>query len=421
MNLSKKKLTVLSFTVGACVFVSTAFADVLLGSGYDSFKSSIKTTASQMEEGLNNYTFEALITLKDNDQKVYQTSTYSKIDTIKQAREHQETTQFANGKTMSSYGYNDQKLDIWKNGMDDKYYVTEIPEDTSRERGKSFTNPFNEQGAPEMEKIVDALVGNLKENVQAEERPDGGKIYSGTLSATQVPALVNAVSSFGIKQMIRDQARSEGDFKMAEIESDIYVKKVSGTAIENKAGILENVTGDIILSGKDKKGVEHDLALKIVFKLSDIGNTKVTKPNLGGANVEKVSYYGGITSKYVGTYKNNIIIEKDGEFMKIGERTMEITSVDNGNIAGKFIETVKPGFEADYPNPYNFDFEYKQKDYNSRFTYTNPNGNEEMGQLHPSNPGKIYVDLQIEVIDENSYRSNSRQNWDQEFNRVFEE
>jgi len=421
MNLSKKKLTVLSFTVGACVFVSTAFADVLLGSGYDSFKSSIKTTAAQMEEGLNNYTFEALITLKDNNQKVFQTSTYSKIDTIKQAREHRETTQYSNGKTTSSFSYNDQKLDIWKNGTEEKYYVTEIPEDLIRERGKSFTNPFNEQGAPEMEKIVDALVGNLKENVQAEERPDGGKIYSGTLSATQVPALVNAVSSFGIKQMIRDQARSEGDFKMAEIESDIYVKRVSGTAIENKAGILENVTGDIILSGKDKKGVEHDLALTIVFKLSDIGNTKVTEPNLGGENVEKVSYYGGITDKYVGTYKNNIIIEKDGEFVKVGERTLEITSIDNGKITGKFFETVKPEFEADYPDTYQFDFEYKQKDYNSRFTYLNPDGEEELGQLHPSSPGKIYVDLQIEVIDENSYRSNSRQNWDQEFNRVFED
>ncbi|MBP1930955.1 hypothetical protein [Ammoniphilus resinae] len=421
MKLSKKKMTVLSFTIGACVFVSTAFADVLLGSGYDSFKSSIKTTAAQMENGLENYTFETLITLKDNNQKVFQTSTYSMVDNIKQAKEHSTTSQYSNGKTTTSYGYNDQKFDIWKNGMDDKYYVTEIPEDSNRERGKSFTNPFNEQGAPEMEKVVDALVGNLKENVQAEERSDGGKIYSGTLSATQVPALVNAVSSFGIKQAIRDQARAEGDFKMTEIESDIYVKKVTGTAIENKAGILENVTGDIILSGKDKKGVEHDLALNIVFKLSDIGSTKVTKPNLGGANVEKVSYYGGITSKYVGTYKNNIIIEKDGEFVKIGERRLEIVSVENGKIAGKFVETVKPGFEADYPDPYDFEFEYKQKDYNSRFTYINSDGDQEQGQLHPSNPGKIYVDLQIEVIDENSYRSNSRANWDQEFNRVFED
>jgi hypothetical protein len=46
---------------------------------------------------------------------------------------------------------------------------------------------------------------------------------------------------------------------MDEMESDVYVKKVSGTAVENKAGVLENVTGDVILSGKDKKGVEHDL------------------------------------------------------------------------------------------------------------------------------------------------------------------
>ena len=121
--------------------------------------------------------------------------------------------------------------------------------------------------------------------------------------------------------------------KLAEMESDIFVKKVSGTAVENQAGLLENVTGDVILSGKDKNGVQHDLTLNVVFKLSDIGTTKITKPDLTGANVEKVSHSGGFTSKYVGTYKNNIVIEKDGEFVKIGERILEITSVENGKVS----------------------------------------------------------------------------------------
>ena len=76
MKLSKKTMTVLSFTIGACVFVSTAFADMVLGSGYDRLKSSAKTTAAQMEKGLNNYTIEALFTLKDNDQTLLQASTF---------------------------------------------------------------------------------------------------------------------------------------------------------------------------------------------------------------------------------------------------------------------------------------------------------------------------------------------------------
>jgi len=419
MKRSKKKMTTLAFTLGTCVFVSTAFADVLLGSGYDRLKESAKITAEQMEKGMNNYTFEMLFTLKDNDRTLLQATTHQKMDTTRDVTESSTVTQYASGHSTSRYNYTDKKQNIWKYGPENKYYVTDYPEDY--ERG-TLTNPFNEPGAAEVEKIIDAVVGNLKDYVQAEESPNGGKVYSGSLSETQVPAVVNAVSSFGIKQMIRDQNRmDENHLQMEEIESDIYVKKVTGTAIENQAGILEHVTGDVILSGKDKNGVQHDLTLSVVFNLSDIGKTKITKPNLNGADVEKISHFGGLTSSYVGTYKNNIVIEKNGEFLKIGERTLEITSVEDGVIKGNYTETVKPGFEAEYPDVYNFSFEYKQKDYDSKFTYTNPKGEQEQGRINPSNPGKIYLDLQIEMIGKNSWRSNSRPNFDQEFDRVFEE
>jgi len=294
------------------------------------------------------------------------------------------------------------------------------PDDVKVNRNK-FSNPFDQKNAPEVEKIVDALVGNLKDYVQVEESPDGGRIYSGSLTEAQVPAIVNAVSSFGIKQMISDQGRTVDSTKLPEIDSDIFVKKVSGTAVEDKAGLLENVTGDVILSGKDKSGAEHDLTLGVVFKLSDIGTTKVTPPDLSGKNVETVTDSGGFNSSYAGTYKNNIVMQKDGKFVKIGERTLEITSVTDGKVTGKYSEIVKPGFEADYPDPYNFTFEYKPgSEPMSFFTYTNSKGEQEKGQLHPSGNGKIYLDLNIEVIDEHSYRSNAdRKYFDGEFDRVF--
>jgi hypothetical protein len=423
MKLSKKSMTALSFAIGACLFVSTAFADTLIGSGYDRLKGTAKTTAAQMEKGLNNYTIEALFTLKDNDQSLFQTSIVHKIDTEKNASEETTVTQKSDGKTTSNYSYSDNKTSIWKSGVDDKYYVTEFPEDVKRVERSKFTSPFNEKGAPEIEKIVDALVGNLKDYVQVEESADGGKVYTGSLSEAQVPAVVNAVSSFAIKQMIDNQSRMEKDSKLPEIESDIFVKKVLGTAVENKAGLLENVTGDVILTGKDKNGAQHDLTLNVVAKLSDIGNTKITMPDLKGANVEKVSQSGGFSSKYVGTYKNNIVMEKDGKFLKIGERTLEITSVDKDKVTGKYSETVKPGFEADYPDKYDFTFEYNSNDSKSmsNFTYKNAKGEQENGHISPSSPGKIYLDLNIEIMGENSYRSNNKPYFDGEFDRTFEE
>ena len=52
MKLGKKAMTALAFAVGTCMFVSTAFADMALGTGYDRLKETVKYTAAQMEDGL---------------------------------------------------------------------------------------------------------------------------------------------------------------------------------------------------------------------------------------------------------------------------------------------------------------------------------------------------------------------------------
>lgn len=417
MKLSKKSITVLSFTVGACLFVSTAFADALLGSGYDRLKDSVKNTASVMEKGLNNYTVETMYTLKDNDQILLQSSSFMKMDTVNQVKENNEVTKNAKGETTSRYTYSDKKQTIDKNELDNTYYVFDHSAEMNQNRKgpADFDNPFKEKGATEVEKIVDAVVGSLKDYVQVEEGANGGKVFSGSLSEAQVPAIVNAVSSFGIKQMLD----SERD--LPAIESDIFVKKVVGTANESKDGYLENLTGEITLSGKDKNGVQHDLNLNVMLKLSDIGNTKITKPDLTTAKVEKVSRNGGFSPKYVGTYQNDIILDKDGKFVKIGERTVKITSVDGDKVSGTYSETVNPGFESEYPNKDVFNFEYNMAT-SPMFTYTDSKGEQKQGMVHPNQTGKIYFEMNLEISDKNSYKqSNSMKPfYDGEFSRVFE-
>jgi hypothetical protein len=422
MKPNKTALTALSFATGALLFVATALADMAIGSGYDRLKNAIKHTAAQMEQGLDNFTLESMLTLRDNGQTLMQSSTVEKIDNGKRASERSHMTQVAGNTVSSSYSYDDPEVSVWKNVLrDDKYYYMEYGDDQGRKNWKTYENPFSEKGAPEVEKIIDALVGNLKDYVQVEERPEGGRMYSGSLSEAQVPALLNAVSSFAMKQFL-DSYRT-GEVRMPELESDVYIVKIAGKAMENKAGILEYLSGDIAVSGKDKSGVQHELSLNVVFKLSDIGSTKVAKPALTGENVEKVSFFGGFSSKYVGKYKNDIVIEKDGQFVKIGERILEITSVENDRLTGKFYEIVKPGFEAEYPDKYDFTFEYVQNPYQpmSFFTYTNAKGEKENGQIHLGSYGKVYLDVNIEIIGENSTRSLHKPYFDTEFHRVFEE
>ncbi|MCC2686646.1 MAG: hypothetical protein K0R75_3545, partial [Paenibacillaceae bacterium] len=254
MKISKKASTILAFSIGACVFVSTALADMALGSGYDQLKASAKRTSQQLEQGLNNYTLDLDFSLTDNGQTLLHSTSIQKIDNTNQMNENTSTDLNAYGETTNHYSYSDAERNIWKSNSEDKYYVTNYPSDMTREARKAYRDPFKEKGAAEMEKIVDAVVGNLKDYVQAVDRPEGGKAFSGSLSAAQVPALINAVSSFGVKQMIGDQSRMDRKSQLPDIDSDIFVKKVTGSANENGSGLLENVTGTAVLSGKEKNG-----------------------------------------------------------------------------------------------------------------------------------------------------------------------
>ncbi|TLS49141.1 hypothetical protein FE782_27260 [Paenibacillus antri] len=422
MKVSKKAIPVVAFALGACVFVSTALADMALGTGYDRLKDATKHTAAQLESGTNNFTLQTSYTLKDNDRILLHSSTVNKIDMVKQASEETSSTQNGAGEpTTTRYSYTDRERSIWKYDTEEKYYVMDYPEEYLQEQS-SYKNPFNQRGAAEFERIVDALVGNLKDQVQVEESTNGAVTYSGSLTEAQVPAVVNAVASFGVMQLVNEQGYRGENQRLPELTSDVFVKKVTGTAVESETGLLEQATGEVILSGKDASGAVHDMTMSVIVSLTDVGTTSVEAPDLRNAAFEKVGK-SGITEMYVGTYRNDIVMEKDGKFLKIGERTLEITGVDGDKVSGKYSETVKPGFESEYGEPYDFTFEYEPDGSKpmSFFTYANAQGEQEYGQLSPGGAGKLYLNLQIEIIDDSSYRSNDKPHFNGEFNRVFEE
>lgn len=416
MKLGKKAMTALAFAVGACLFVSTAFADMAMGTGYDRLKASMKQTAAQMEEGLDNYTVEMLAEWKVDDETMMLTSTVKKYDTVQKAAEDVTVTKQYGGETITSWSYFDPQVSIFK-GDDDKYFVTERSGQSSDE-AYTFRNPFEEDWVEDFEKIVDALVGNLKEYVQVEENAAGERIYSGSLTQLQVPALLNAVGSFYMKQLMNDQRIYGNADKWPEFKKDIYIRKVTGSAVEDEKGLLKSLQGEIVFSGKDGRDVTHDVTLNLVFRLTDVGKTKVVKPDLEGKNVE-VSIANGFSDKYVGTYKNNIVIEKDGAFVKIGERTLEIVSVKDGVVRGRFYETVKPEYASEYPDPYDFTFELSAGD--NFFTYNNAAGEEENGVLHTGMNGNIYLDLNVEVHEWGYGSKANERAFSGELIRVFEE
>lgn len=362
MKLKKKTAMIAGFTVGALLFATTAFADIVSKSGYEQLKDGFKIAAEKASHEYENYTIELNAVIKDNGKVLEANSSIEKHDRVKNASEQISTMERYNGETNTYYSYNDAKTTI-RSGMDgNKVYVGEYPE--GREV-QLFNNPFEEDEAEDVERIIDAVVGSLKDHVIVTENPDGTKDLNGSLSEMQIPTLVNAVSSFALKQEFHNTNVDNG---RPNLSKNIAVHDVTGSASLNKEGALESILALVTVKGTDANGQEHEITIEILGNLKDINSTVVTKPDLAGKEIVKevLKDHNSLNNpqKYVGTFKNNIVTEKDGKFVKAGERILEITQIDDKGITGRYHEEYKPGFEeyADKFADFNFNAAFINED-----------------------------------------------------------
>ncbi|GAA0720326.1 hypothetical protein GCM10008905_09380 [Clostridium malenominatum] len=364
MKIKKKTAMAISFTMGILMFATTAMAEISSKSGYEQAKDALKYSAESFTTKLSNYTLDVSMIMKSNDKIIISESTLNKYDLTKNASENVSTSVEGSKKT-SAYYYSDNNIMVNKNDQDGTYYVTEY--ETPR-KGRSFTNPFKEKEAADVEKIIDAVVGNLKDYVVVDEKADGSKELSGSISEAQIPALINAVASYTLKNETAINRINDEENIMPKITKDVYVKEVKGKMTVDQHGLMQNFFGTGILVGKDNEGKEHNLTFELLGKIYDINSTNVNKPNLSGKKVEKHIEKNRDSlanlEMYVGKYKNDIIIEKNGKFQKIGERILEITQSNNESIVGRYHEEYVKGYEnySEKKQDINFNAKYTGED-----------------------------------------------------------
>jgi hypothetical protein len=362
MKFKKKTAMLVSFTLGTLLVATTALADIVNKSGYDQLKDALKVTAEQSSEKFDSYTMDFSVAMKDNGKTLMTENEIQKYDRSKSASENISSGISIRGEKNSSQNYSDKKTQIRVTEGDPTYYVTEF---TKEREDKAFTNPFKEDEAEDIEKIVDAVVGSLKDHVVVTNNPDGSKGFAGSLTEVQIPPLVNAVASFALKEELNNGREDN----LPHLTKDVFVKEVKGTAKVNKDGVMENILGTVVFSGKDDKGTAHDISVEVLAKLSGINSTKVTKPDLTGkkvitntANNEDSGSEIAKPEKFVGKFHNDILIEKDGKFVKAGERILVIAHFDNKSVAGQYTEEYKPGFEDYAKNKRDFKFDAKKSE-----------------------------------------------------------
>jgi hypothetical protein len=171
---------------------------------------------------------------------------------------------------------------------------------------------------------------------------------------------------------------------------------MAGTAKADPDGLLTAATFNIVLSGRDADGQPHDLVLDVNLAMSDIGTTVVNLPDLTGKNVvvsqhDKPSASDRLSAKFAGTYRNDIIAEEDGSFVKIGERTVVIESIDSDQVSGRYYETWHDGSDNSATA---FTFEAPNIDpYGISFTYTNAEGLSGNGSIYFQFSGSLQLYL----------------------------
>jgi hypothetical protein len=397
MKLNKKTTTILSFMIGSVMFTTTAIAQVLTKSGYDQLKDSVKYTAESATTKLTSYTADMSVVLKDNNTVIYSEDSLSKVDVSKGVKETS-TTKLDGSKKTEDYNYSYKNGNISKNSDQNIYYTTEY---ASPQESSISNNPFKEESADDMEKIADALVGNLKDAVVVTQNADGSKTLSGSLTESQIPALINAVVSLQSKNEFGRSNNPTNESTVPKITKDVFVKEVKGNMVTTKDGLIQSVLGSGVVSGKDEKGVEHKFTFELLAKMTGVNSTKVTKPDLTGKKVEKnvEKDYSKLTNpkKYLGKYKTDILIEKDAKFIKIGEKFLDITAVDDKGVSGRYYEQYVKGYEDYVTDKKDFKFDAKfEKDSGLNATFNSGNDS------NNKTTGSIYIDIQSAVINFNT-------------------
>ncbi len=423
MKFSKKTTTLCAFVLGVTILAASAFADTMLGSGFNSLKNSMKTTMTKLTSDVDNFSANIIVSAKIDDQVISESTNNIKLDIVNQAKETSEMT-VKQGETSEYYRYSDENQTIYKNTADDSYNVYE-KQKYNNSNNKIIENFFEDEQVEDAEKILDAFVGSLQDVIHVEES-GGKKMYTGNLSGTQIPPLVNSISSFVFKYSVLSKSHADR-LEVPYPKSNIYLLNASGKAIENEEGLIESGIFTASISAQDSKGIEHIYSLDFSIDVKDVNNTVVAAPNLDGQKVNYIKEEYGLDSKYVGKYKNDIVIEEGNSFEKVGERFVEITSVENGNIKGKYYEIYNDDYEADSVR--NFDFYSNYDETPARLTiihYTNAIGEDEKGIIQQSSVQNIRVlfNADIDIEEDGSGYSYSNTDFEKAFDdnfvRIFE-
>lgn len=296
-----KKLAMmgLGVAVGSMMLVTSVYAGVGDAPGYETFKSAFKQTAA-----VKNVTRQVNVSLQDNGASLLNVKSTIKSTGIDQAGSAVVTVKSGTDEQTIHF-YSQDGKQIVKTEDSEVYKVLEGEGMPGKFKGHERANHTPDpQVISEVENVVDALVGNLKNYVTMSEAPGNVKDIHFKLSGSQISPVVNTIGSLVIKHGTVENSNRPLPAKadtlgvdvttlknsLPQLVTDIKMDEVEVNASVDADNHITNQTAQIHISGKDAQGAAHDVVLSVDMTLSSLNSTTPDTIDLNGKQVENVKF-----------------------------------------------------------------------------------------------------------------------------------
>jgi hypothetical protein len=274
--------------ISSVVMVTSGFAAMASTSGYSVYKDAIKAT-----RGLDSVSLSGGISLKDNGTSLVNVTGSVKADLANETQSGSATIDNS-GKQQTIEVYRQSNQTITKSSDSDVYY-----QEQERQGKHKDEKPESKQIPQEVENMIDSLVGNLQNSVTLDNKADGTKQVTLSLSNAQLPPVVNAVGSLLIKNALDEKQGHKKneevpgiDFKpsLPAITQNVRIDQIDIKADINASNFIQHQEATITVSGKDAAGVSHQAVLQLNADLTGFNATTPDTIDLAGKNVKVVQH-----------------------------------------------------------------------------------------------------------------------------------
>ncbi|QGQ95490.1 hypothetical protein EHS13_11660 [Paenibacillus psychroresistens] len=294
-----KKKTVwmgLGGVAGSILLVTSVYAGVGDYAGYDAYKTALKhTSTAQSVTGAFN------LSVTDNDKSIVALKSTLKFDSVNQHSSGKVEVKSANSLQQFEL-YNQDNQEIIKRGDSEVYTILNMGDNKHNKRQEWKKHQPNSEIANEAENVIDSLVGKLRNEVNLQTNEDGSKQIKVELKGTQLPTIVNSITSILIKnggQSLAENAAHKEDLhgllntdflnELPKLVKDISIRSIELTGDITADDSLDHQNAQLTIYGKDAAGVGHELEFDFDITLSNQDNTVPDVIDLTGKQVQNLS------------------------------------------------------------------------------------------------------------------------------------